>query len=167
MPSSGCASRHCLHTCVSNSRDSTTIGRQTELSSSTTISRWPCSSLSRAKYSFQPSLYRPPLSSCATHFDYVPCLSSSCTLSCLPLCCSAISSWAYPFFSFLALACLTSSWWYPPLPSLTRGHTIAVVSSWGTLSLARHWLLSRCLHSWCGPSWSCSSPSQHSHLSGV
>ena len=33
-----------------------------------------------------------------------------------------------PFFSFPALACLTSSWWYPPLPSLTRGHTISVVS---------------------------------------
>ena len=30
--------------------------------------------------------------------------------------------------SSCALACLTSSWWYPPLPSLTRGHTIAVVS---------------------------------------
>ena len=26
-----------------------------------------------------------------------------------------------PFFSFSAPACLTSSWWYPPLPFLTRG----------------------------------------------
>ena len=83
-----------------------------------------------------------PLSSCATHFDLVPCLPSSCTHSCPPWYCPTIIAWASPFCSFLALACLTSSWWYPPLPSWPRGHTIAVVSSWGTLSLARHWLLS-------------------------
>ena len=59
-----------------------------------------------------------PLSSRATHFDSAPRLLSSCTLSCHPWCCPAISC-PSPLFSFLALACLTSSWWYPPLPSLT------------------------------------------------
>ena len=31
-------------------------------------------------------------------------------------------------FSFTALACLISSWWYPTISSLTRGHTISVAS---------------------------------------
>ena len=33
------------------------------------------------------------------------------------------------FFLFPAIAYLTYSWWYPPLPSLTRGHIISVVIS--------------------------------------
>ena len=53
-----------------------------------------------------------PSSSCATHFDSTPCLSSSSTISCHPWCCLATSSRASPFFYFPALACLTSSWWY-------------------------------------------------------
>ena len=61
-----------------------------------------------------PGPWHRPLSSRATHFDFVPCLPSSCTLSYPPWYCPTIFSWASPFFSFLALACLTSSWWYPP-----------------------------------------------------
>ena len=51
-----------------------------------------------------------PLSSCATHVDSVPCLPSSCTLSCHPSCCPVISSWASPSSLFLLL-------WYHPIPS--------------------------------------------------
>ena len=69
-----------------------------------------------------------PLSSRATHFDFMPCLPPSCTLSC-SLILSNHLFLGLPFYSFLAIAFLTSSWWYPPLPSSTRGHTIAVVSS--------------------------------------
>ena len=38
-----------------------------------------------------------PLSSRATHFGFVQCVLSSCTLSCHPWCCAAISSWASSF----------------------------------------------------------------------
>ena len=47
---------------------------------------------------------------------------------------------------------------YPSFPSSTRGHTISIDSLLGRLSLVRCWLLSRCLHSWCGPSWYCLKP---------
>ena len=58
-----------------------------------------------------------------------------CAMYCVILC-SSLSSLMLSshlvlgrsFFSFPALACLTSSWWYSPLPSLTRDHTITVVS---------------------------------------
>ena len=88
-----------------------------------------------------------PVSPSASHFDFPPCLSSSCTLSCNPSCCPAISSWASPSSYLPPLAHLTSYWWYPHLPSVTRGDTISVVSFWGRLSCFRCWLLSRCLHS--------------------
>ena len=89
------------------------------------------------------------MSSCAMHFDFVRCIPSSCTLSCHSL-----------FFSFHALACLTSSWWYPPLPSLTCGHR----------SHHSFVLPSAHLNMW--PSQSsflrlALSSSQHSHLAGV
>ena len=47
----------------------------------------------------------------------------------------------FPFFSFHALACLTSSWWYPPLllfPCTCMFNIFLVVSSPSSLSMHLH-----------------------------
>ena len=64
-----------------------------------------------------------PLSSCATHFDSAPCISSSCTLSYHSGCCPVISFGPSPSSLSLHL------------------HTISVVSFRGRLSPVRCWLL--------------------------
>ena len=105
-------------------------------------------------------MYRPPPCNaeqafdvmCATHFDSVSYLLLSCTISCHTWCCPVISYWASVFFHFPVLSCLR---WYPPLLSLTRVHTISVVSFCGRLPLVRCYILSMCLHSWGGPSRYC------------
>ena len=89
------------------------------------------------------------LSSCATHFEYAPCLPPSCkpTPSSRPSLCLPISSWASPFVSLPAHACLTFSWWYPPFPFATPGPTISVVSFSEECCHCLHaWLLSAWLH---------------------
>ena len=107
-----------------------------------------------------------PLSSCATHFDSAPCLSSSCIISCIIWCCPAISSWP-PLLLFqctcmfnivleVASHSFLNTWPY---------HVSRLFLS--KVSLVWCWLLFRCLHSWCGPFGLASSPSQHSHGSGV
>ena len=74
--------------------------------------------------------YGTPLRSNGPVFIFIYHTLRLCAMYCVILC-SFLSSLMLSsrlllgrsFFSFPALACLTSSWWYPPLPSLSRGHS--------------------------------------------
>ena len=56
-----------------------------------------------------------PRSSCATYFDFVPCLPSYCIIFCPHWCCLAIFSWALLLFLlFPAPVYSPASRWYPP-----------------------------------------------------
>ena len=72
------------------------------------------------------------VSSCATHFDSAPCISSSCTISCHPRCSPSIPGWASPSYRSRHF----TSWLYHPLHSLTRGHTISARQYVHSISLS-------------------------------
>ena len=62
---------------------------------------------------------------------------------------------SFPFSSFPAVACLTSSWCSSSFLNTWPYHLSCLFLR---LSLVQCWLLFRCLHSWCGRPWYCLLP---------